>query len=257
MYAVSAIICSMTLLVASVQDWRIREVDDRCWLIVCAVGSAVLFIGNRDVLILLGNILLTILMLSEKLYGWRALPPAIAASACLMLSGDLCFAMVPVMYFSFYGMYCAGILRGGADAKALMSVAISFPFFPESTVIEPAFPAGYVFCPAFCTLVLALALTMASAVPCAIRNLMNGAGLTVSFTMDIDKAEQSFVWPVEDTDGCQKISISPCDDPKIYERLRNAGFKDVRVTWKIPFIIPIAVSFIMTLTVGSPLFLLV
>ncbi len=257
MYGLSVALCSFILLTASIQDWKKREVDDLCWIALCILGSAMLFIYDGNVLALIGNVILTALLFSEQLSGWLAVPPAIAASSCLILTFDPHYMMIPIMFFSFFGMYCSGILKGGADAKALISISMAFPFFPECTIIGPVFPAGYVFCPSFCTLMMSLVLTLISAVPLALRNMMNGNGLSISRTMDLDEAERSFVWPVEDAKDGLKVRIRPDDDSGVYGRLRNAGFKDVRVTWKIPFIIPVTASFIMTMSVGSPLFLLI
>jgi len=224
---------------------------------MCIIGTALLFAENGNIMLLVGNLALVAVLFSERLSGWYAVPPGIAASACLVMTGDPRLMMIPVMFFSFYGMYCTGILRGGADAKALMSITLVFPFFPETAAIAPVFPAGYVFCPSFCVLVMALLLVLVSAIPVVLRNLKNGNGLTVSTIVDLQDARDSFVWPIEDVKDGRIIGIAPSDDPAIYERLRNAGFDKVKVTWKIPFLIPILAAFVITMTVGSPLFLLI
>jgi len=77
--------------------------------------------------------------------------------------------------------------------------------------------------------------------------------------MDVSKAERSHVWPLEDVADGDLVRIRIPDDDEIegiFSRLRDAGRTTVRVTPRIPFIIPIAAAAATVILIGNPLFLI-
>ena len=154
---------------AAVCDVRSREVPDVCWAVVCIAGSSVYSVCSCDgwemaVPYLMGSALLTACMLSEHLTGPWALA-AFASSAVLMavpyLTGRSGYegVAVPVMFSVHYLLYRTGLLRGGADAKCLMSIAIAFPVQPSAGCIPLIWSQASVF-PGVSIQVLAIALAM-------------------------------------------------------------------------------------------------
>jgi preflagellin peptidase FlaK len=90
-------LCAVALGVASVQDWRTREVDDVIWLVMGCCGAA-----------------LTISELCMDFSQYRL--------TVLALSAVLCFALG-------LGLYYLGFF-GGADAKCLWCLGVTLPFNP-------------------------------------------------------------------------------------------------------------------------------
>jgi preflagellin peptidase FlaK len=78
------------------------------------------------------------------------------------------------------------------------------------------------------------------------------------YRMEISKAENSDVWPLEDIVDGKLVSIKIPDDEdttEIFSRLKEAGLEDVWVTPMIPFVIMIAAATAIVILIGSPLFI--
>jgi len=75
--------------------------------------------------------------------------------------------------------------------------------------------------------------------------------------MDIKKAKEKFVWPLEKIkDGKRKFMYMPKDfDVKEeLEEFEKKGIKEIWVTPKIPFMIPLLAGFICSFIIGDILF---
>ncbi len=106
---------------ASYQDIRTREIDDKVWLIAGAIGA-----------------LLT------------------AYEALTVPSYQALFALVSIGLTALlaFGVYFLG-LYGGADAKALLAVAVTMPLAPSAaTLFSPFFPLTVLGNALLCSLVL-------------------------------------------------------------------------------------------------------
>ena len=75
--------------------------------------------------------------------------------------------------------------------------------------------------------------------------------------MSISKAREKFVWPLEKIkDGKRKFAYMP-KDFDIEDELKefeNLGIKEIWVTPKIPFMIPLLAGFITSFIIGDILF---
>jgi preflagellin peptidase FlaK len=78
--------------------------------------------------------------------------------------------------------------------------------------------------------------------------------LLMGYKMKIEKAKKSFVWPLEKIkDGKRKISYMPKDfniegELKLFEK---EGIREIWITPKIPFMIPLLASFFVSFIFGD------
>lgn len=261
------------MLSAAIHDARSREVPDWHWMAL-GVSGAVLgalssdgFWGSR-MLVAAGSLVLVAYMLDERISGVRAVP-VVSSAVCMFVAAyalspsdyTIGGLTVPVMFLLFYLMYRARLLRGGADAKCMMSLAIAFPVYPEwgpvPLVCSPSSPESVVLNPSVAILVVGLLMSLASLAWTVPRSLGDGCGLT-SYRMPIAHARTGFVWPVERMEGGTRVRCGASDDKdRILDDLEDAGFSDVAVTPMIPFVVPLAAAAYLVLLLGNPLFALV
>ena len=79
----------------------------------------------------------------------------------------------------------------------------------------------------------------------------------LGYKMNIDKAREKFVWPLEKlVDGKRKFVYMPkdFDADDEYDEFEKNGIKEIWVTPKIPFMIPLLVGFICAFLLGDILF---
>lgn len=190
---VVAAVC--VLAYASVLDLRTRRVDNRSWILLSVLGggllSAQVYLDEKPleylaILVPIVLILLDIFIetkLSEK--GARNLAVAQYASAIIILvllslqyGGDDYFQhliAVPAMMLFVVLLYMLDAIRGGADAKALISLAILFPFYPvigELPILRAETAPFEVFIPfAFSVLVTAAIMVALMPIGFLLKNL--------------------------------------------------------------------------------------
>jgi preflagellin peptidase FlaK len=79
----------------------------------------------------------------------------------------------------------------------------------------------------------------------------------LGYKMNINKARDKFVWPLEKiVDGNRKFSYMPKNfdiDEELDEFIKY-GFKEIWVTPKVPFMIPLLAGFICTFILGDILY---
>lgn len=275
------VISFVTLLSASVSDWRYREISDRHWAIFFAMGvvlSVLELVGlNASPFCFTVPVCIGLIGF-DCLYDRDAggisdllLYVSIAVTALIpVLMGDddlaTTFASIPVVYALMTLLYYVGLVKGGADVKAIISIAVVFPTYPVFThlplVVIPDNIIPHIFVPAFSVFVLALLITVMYAIVNVVRNLVRGdtrsPHMFIGRLMDIDDAEGAFVWPIEAVrDGEVVLVPSGNEDDGAYEALRDYGIDRVWVTAMVPFIIPICAAFVLVMVLGSPLFIFV
>ena len=73
--------------------------------------------------------------------------------------------------------------------------------------------------------------------------------------MNIDEAKESFVWPMQQVVGDRVVMVAfvkhKLDSDKEWKKLEEKGVKNPWITFKIPYIIPLALSFIVSAFFGD------
>lgn len=170
---------------------------------------------------------------------------------------------IPIIMFFVVVMYMLDIVRGGADAKALISLSILFPFYPafgslpfihgETSAAETLLPFS------FSILVNAAIIVALTPLVFLARNLSRKEfafplGL-LGYKLDTAEIANKHVWLMESImDGKLVTHVRPRkqeDQKADIELLASSGYKRVWVTPKIPFILPMLVSLILTTVVGN------
>ena len=242
------VMVSVIMVSAAYQDVRSREVSDLHWLSMSVVAVVMCPLRLDGVVhVILGVVAVSMMssyMLSDRISGIRAVSVLLLPTTIHLLL--------------FLSLYYTGLLRGGADAKAMMSISMVSPFYPWSGVLWSSGPIdGILLNPPMAILIVALVLSLAWAIPTLIRSMSSGCLSVSHHRMSIDEAEASFVWPTEDVVDGEVRRIRPSDDPMVYGRLREYGRNDVEVTPMIPFVLPITVSYVMVMILGNPLTMLI
>jgi len=279
--------------VAAASDLRTRVVKDRVWILMGAVGLAVfvvdLWVQRVDPVVGLVLIPATVLLYdpligpeirTEK--GWRFPPASIAAYALALgatgfavwdLQGTpsfvtfLRYLTVPVMMLVFRGMYELHLLKGGADAKAMIVLAAFVPRYPDLSplpliAIDPRLQGTLGILFPFCFLVLLNAALLFAVAPIAflIYNAFRGHAklpmALVGYKVRLDRVP-SYVWFMDQVvDGKLARVYFPAkrqDRRAILRDLRAAGLTEAWVTPQLPFMVPLLIGFVLSFVVGNPL----
>lgn len=277
-----ALILTMIVLIsASVSDWKEREVSDKHWIILGIIGL-VLFTAYsihttgfrwEYVCLAAGTAMILLDIFWDKelnpfvFYFIMAVLFIVPLYSNMSEEIMIAWASIPVCYIIFLGMYVFNIIRGGADVKCLIVLSIMFPLYPQffglPLISVPDTFVSQIFVSSISILFLAAVMTIPLILYFVLRNVKNkdySKRMFSSYVMDIADAESKDVWPLEDVVDGEVINTKIPDEEcieGIYARLREAGRDNVRVTPMIPFIIMIAISTLITMIVGNPLFLIV
>lgn len=260
-HALASMIAAIVLIIAAASDVRTRRVPDRYW----AAGAVMLLpLASMDVMseadvraavaYLVGSALLMLYALSPRISGPVAAIPLTVATAMMVIAacsgGPV--ASLP-LFVMFLAMYRMGILAGGADAKCLMLLALSFPY------PAPGIAWGLGVLPPVLLTLLFAAVSTVVAVPAVCLARGSNARHPTRYPMRVDAVDTTFEWPVERMEGNQRIWCRPFPDEAdaIMEEFRREGATEVMVTPVVPFILPIAAGFIMTAVLGDPFSVLI
>lgn len=168
---------------------------------------------------------------------------------------------IPIMIGLMYVLFQLRLIFGGADAKALMALAILAPL--EPTILQ--FPLWNGSLMPFSWTIFANAVILFLFIPLSLlivnltkRNLAFPHCL-LGYKMSVTKAKETFVWPLEKlVDGTRNFSYMPkdFDVTEELEAFEQQGITDIWVTPKIPFMIPLLAGFIVSFVLGDILFYL-
>jgi preflagellin peptidase FlaK len=281
-FGIAALLITVPVLVsASLSDWKEREVSDIHWLILGVTGL-VLFTSYslyengfrwEYLCLALATVMILMDILWDKEWNPIIFYPIMALLFIVPLYSNIddplnrIWATIPVCYLIFMGMYVFGIVRGGADAKCIITLSIMFPLYPSFSGL-PLIPvsgdaASDIFVPAISILFLAAIFSLTLVFYFMVVNIKNGdrgRHFLSGYRLPVDVAERSKVWPVEDVVEGEIVParISNSDDelPEIYARLKEFGAEKVWVTPMIPFIIPLCAATVFILMIGNPIFLI-
>jgi len=176
---------------------------------------------------------------------------------------DWYLIFIPIMIALMYLFFQMRLLFGGADAKALMALAILVPIQP--TLLNEQFPIWKSFMPGS-WIIFANATILFLLIPLSLliynigkRNVKFPHSL-LGYVITVEKAKQKFVWPLEKIkDGKRKLMYMPKNfdiDEELAEFERQ-GIREIWVTPKIPFMIPLLIGFLVSFFLGDLLLQLV
>ena len=168
---------------------------------------------------------------------------------------------IPIMIALVYVLFQLRLIFGGADAKALMAIAILVPLAPAISQLplwgKSLMPASWFIFSNSVLLFLFIPLSLLL-FNIARRNIQLPYAL-LGYKMDIKKAREKFVWSLEKiVDGKRKFAYMPKDfdiedELDIFEK---NGISKIWVTPKIPFMIPLLAGFICAFILGDLLYYL-
>ncbi len=277
------------LSVAALMDIRTRRVTDKLWIAMAGAAVSILSyqliaegVGWRYYLIFVPIAVLLSEAFCElpELHSesgmnllttaWFVLPVITIAYQISTIGHDIFFwslLAIPIMMVIVFILYYFAILYGGADAKAVLVLAILVPFYPHingitrSGLSPQQVPLMQILFPFTFIILLNASLIMLFALPFYLMiNLKNKdmgfPQMLFGYKMNVDDVPHSFVWPMEryDESGERSIKLFPRDDSEdVLTTLRNRGIKRVWVTPKIPFIVPICIGFVVSFLIGNPI----
>lgn len=272
---------------ASVLDLRTRRVSNISWIVLAVLG--VLLVPLRiivdDAPIEYMLILVPVLAILSDVF-WDAdgdsafsryssmLKYGVALVATIALGaawiGEGYFQpllAVPVVMMVIVLMYILDLIRGGADAKALISLAILFPVYPAvagfplisgNETLQIIFP--FSISVLVNAAILVVFLPLAFLVMNLARRDLKSPQVFVGYRMDIDRIADKHVWLMERIEDDKHIFYArPKSEEDLAEelgKLREQGLTRVWITPKIPFIVPMLAGLVLTALGGNLLFLL-
>jgi preflagellin peptidase FlaK len=277
------------LIFASYTDWRTRTASDLNWIFLGCSGMVMLVIE----MVTLGVqwqyylFLLPIAVLFLDLFWERrgvlengpnllalALYSLVVISLVYLyitLGNEQLFwqyLTVPIMFVLLILMYQFDVIKGGADAKALIALTLVFPSYPifwqfpiiaiPDAMITIAFP--------FSLLILFNAALLSLIVPLGLmilnlsRRDVKLPAMFFGYKMAIHDVKRKFVWPMQRVEeGLVRFRYFPKEDEdfdQVLEQLANAGEKSIWVTPKMPFLLFITASVLLSAIIGNVVLLI-
>ena len=165
--------------------------------------------------------------------------------------------LILLMYVWFY----LGPTIGGADVKAIMTIGLVAPFTlsfggDTFTAFETrGFP--YPFVVFMNSLLLYLLIPLSLAVYNIFKRNLEKPYFQIFFgtKMKIDQARESFVWPMQQIIGGKVVMVAfvknKDDSDTQWDKLEESGVDNPWITFKIPYIIPLALAFILSAIFGD------
>lgn len=168
---------------------------------------------------------------------------------------------ISLLIILMYVWYYYGPTIGGADVKAIMTLALLVPFNPSiNPDIITAFDSrGFPF--PFVVFMNSLLVYLAIPLTLFILNMIRGdfsspyLQMFVGVRMPISDARNSFVWPLERIINGKKVLTAYVTrgepEDKIWNSLEEAGIDKPWVSLKVPYIIPLTIGLIFSILIGD------
>lgn len=162
---------------------------------------------------------------------------------------------IPIMIALMYAFFQMRLLFGGADAKALMALAILVPILPRIGNIplwDSFLPGSWsIFANAT---ILFLFIPVSLLIYNISKKNLRFPHCLLGYVISVEKAKQKFVWPLEKIkEGKRKLMYMPKNfdvDEELAE-FEKLGITEIWVTPKIPFMIPLLAGFLVTFFLGD------
>lgn len=166
---------------------------------------------------------------------------------------------IPFMIGLFFIFFQLRLIFGGADAKALMAIAILAPLEPsiEQFPIWKGSVMPFSWSIFSNSIIIFLFIPLSFLIFNIAKRNIQFPYVLLGYKMDIQKAREKFVWPLEKiVDGKRKFAYMPkdFDTEDEYEEFEKNDIEEVWVTPKIPFMIPLLIGFIFAFIFGDILF---
>ena len=276
---VGAVVLLVGLGVAAALDLRTREVPDRLWQLLGVLGG----IGGAVVIapggwLPLAFWILVVALALEHMFPWDAdgrgrlgewadlielvayagVTAIVAVSAFRLGlgAGGVPPAAVAVLVTVIVArvLFEAGVLYGGADAKALIIAGVLVPLFPVPWIGVPTTALLFTsFVPYAVNLLMdAALLSVLIPIAVAVRNLRRrefalATGFT-TYTIPVEELARRYVWvrdPAYPTDREAEDALETSEQDRAWrvrvaEELRARGVTRVRVGPQLPFIVLMA-----------------
>jgi len=170
-------------------------------------------------------------------------------------------ASVSILILLMYAWFYLGPTIGGADVKAIMTIGLVAPFTlsigdnPFTAFETRGFP--YPFVVFMNSLLLYLLIPLALAVHNISKGNFEKPYFQIFFgsRMPLEKARESFVWPMQQVIGGKVVLVAFVknkeDSESQWDMLEESGITEPWVTYKIPYIIPLALAFILSAIFGD------
>ena len=168
---------------------------------------------------------------------------------------------IPIMIGLVYVLFQMRVIFGGADAKAIMAIAILVPVEPSIAEL-PIWKGSFM---PFSwsifqnSLIIFLLIPLSLLVFNIIKRDIKFPFAFLGYKMSIKRARNKYVWPLEKiVGGKRKFSYMPkeFDADDEYDKFEKNGITEIWVTPKVPFMIPLLIGFIFSFIFGDILFFL-
>ncbi|MFW5904401.1 MAG: A24 family peptidase C-terminal domain-containing protein [Thermoplasmatota archaeon] len=283
------------LFVASVMDLRTRRIPNKLWMIMSGFAAALLFIqlftkGVRWEFYLIFvpiSVLLAEAFVDRPpifkdgsinfiMIPYIVVPITTVAFQIYILKERLFFwsmMTIPIIMLVVFILYFFYIIYGGADAKALIVIALLVPLYPHVPYLthmagsELLLELMQIFFP-FTLVVMLNASMLSLSLPISyiIKNILRKdikfPEMVFGYRKNVDEIEDSFVWPMEyyqeGEHMVERLSLRPKVDPE--EAIQSLKDNDVEIAWvkpKIPFIVFIFLGFVLSFIIGNPMIYIV
>ena len=270
----------LILISASISDWKRREASDIHWFLIGVVGILCMTYVAFDegmrweyALMIIG----TVIILVEILWDFERKPfvqamiylclalmfliPLLSASDDTLVQT---FLVVPAAFLIFVGMFMSGLIRGGADTKCLIVLAMVFQTYPVfygyPLVSLPELETTLIFQFSLMVMFHAALFSVAMVFYYLIRNLSRKEGhfpyIFTSYRMSSKNARDAHVWPIQKVVDGKAVMAKKAQDISVIDDLESIGETEVWVTPMIPFLIPITIAVGFVAIIGNLLFML-
>ncbi len=268
-------------------DYKTRRVPNQTWLISGTIASVLLayeFTTEEYSLHIWALLVATIVLFynafvdeyvldNNQMMLWRAVQVlGILCAAYFLFSVEseelsaqdyklVDVVSISILILLMYVWFYLGPTIGGADVKAIMTIGLVAPFTlsfggDTFTAFETrGFP--YPFVVFMNSLLLYLLIPLSLAVYNVIKGNLEKPYFQIFFgtKMKIDLARESFVWPMQQIIGGKVVMVAfvknKDDSDNQWDKLEESGVDNPWITFKIPYIIPLALSFFVSAFFGD------
>ena len=268
-------------------DYKTRRVPNQIWLISGTIASVLLayeFTTEEYSLHIWALLVATIVLFynafvdeyildNNQMMLWRAVQVlGILCAAYFLFSVEseelsaqdyklVDVVSISILILLMYVWFYLGPTIGGADVKAIMTIGLVAPFtLSFGSDIFTAFETRgfpYPFVVFMNSLLLYLLIPLSLAVYNVIKGNLEKPYFQIFFgtKMKIDLARESFVWPMQQIIGGKVVMVAfvknKDDSDTQWDKLEESGVDNPWITFKIPYIIPLALSFFVSAFFGD------